>query len=247
MAESPTDADLVLAGIGPGNLMLGGLYRSTDRGATWQSVDDQNLSRVPVDAIAFAPDGTVYVGTAWYLWKSTDDGETWVQHALPSTEDWVRSVVVDPTDPSTVWVGVGPQVLQVDGRGLKLDRPDPAAGEHDLLLHRPRSDGSRPGVRRLLRCLRLEFETLLLRRRRRELARPLRGAARQPDLRHRPRRRPGVGGRRPRIPQPALRVVRLLRCGPHVDRAPRLELAGSLRVGCRDRSREPERDPARHR
>lgn len=123
VAESPTDPDLVLAGVGPGNLMLGGLYRSTDRGATWQPVADENLSRVPVDAIAFAPNGTVYVATAWYLWKSTDDGETWVQIELPSTQYWVRSLVLDPTDPSTVWVSVGPQVLRsTDGGESWIDR-----------------------------------------------------------------------------------------------------------------------------
>jgi len=128
VAESPTDADLVLAGIGPGNLMLGGLYRSTDQGATWRVVNDQNLSKIPVDAIVFAPDGTAYVGTAWYLWKSTDDGETWVQHVLPSTEYWVRSVVVDPTAPATIWVGIGPQVLKsTDGGETWIDRTPPQA------------------------------------------------------------------------------------------------------------------------
>ncbi len=128
VAASPTDAGLVLAGVGPGNLMLGGLYRSTDGGATWQRAGYQSMGQVPVDAIVFAPDGTAYVGTAWDLWKSTDGGETWVQHALPSNEYWVRSVVIDPSAPSTVWVGVGPQVLvSTDGGQSWIDKTPPQA------------------------------------------------------------------------------------------------------------------------
>ena len=128
VAESPTDPNIVLAGIGPGNMLLGGLYRSTDRGARWQKLAHQHLSYLPVDTIAFAPDGTAYVGTAWYLWKSTDDGETWTQIALPIDEYWVRSVVVDPSSETTVWVGTGTQVfVSPDGGHSWTDRTPPEA------------------------------------------------------------------------------------------------------------------------
>ena len=143
VAESPADADLVFAGVGPGNLMLGGLYRSTDRGATWRPVAHSTLSRVPVDAIAFEPNGTIYVGTAWNLWKSTDDGETWLMHDIPGTRDWVRSLVIDPTAPSTVWISAGAQIFRsTDGGENWTEKTPPLASRtcHAIALDPTNTD-----------------------------------------------------------------------------------------------------------
>ncbi len=80
-----------------GNTLLlggaqGGIWRSTDAGASWTAVGDQNPS-LAMGSIAFAPSspGTVYAGTGeqaafgfdiYYgagVLKSTDHGQTWTQ------------------------------------------------------------------------------------------------------------------------------------------------------------------------
>src|SRR5712692_5020716 len=89
IAVDPSDAT--------GNTVLiggaqGGIWRSTDAGATWAAVGDQNAS-LAMGSIAFAPSqpATVYVGTGeqasigfdiYYgagVLKSSDHGQTWTQ------------------------------------------------------------------------------------------------------------------------------------------------------------------------
>ncbi|HET6546030.1 MAG TPA: hypothetical protein VFG55_04705, partial [Rhodanobacteraceae bacterium] len=106
VAASPTDPDIVLAGIAPGTGAPGTLYRSTDGADNWTAVAD--LAGVSVYDIEFAADGTAYAATADALWTSGDDGATWTRLDLAiGLNQQVLDVALDASDPSTLWVGIG--------------------------------------------------------------------------------------------------------------------------------------------
>src|SRR5262245_4407711 len=102
---SPVDGSIVLAALAPTS-GGGGLERSTNGGASWSLV--ASLTNVTCYAIAFAPDGTAYVGTVDGVWKSTNGGATFA----PTTSlgigpnDQVSALVLDPTDPLRIWIGI---------------------------------------------------------------------------------------------------------------------------------------------
>src|SRR6185503_8372614 len=57
--------------------------------------------------IEFTPSGTVYAATIDSVWKSTDSGASWIATNLGiGLNDQVFEVTIDPTNPSTLWIGV---------------------------------------------------------------------------------------------------------------------------------------------
>jgi hypothetical protein len=102
---SPADANLVLAALAPASGAGGALYRSTDGGAHWSPV--ASLAGLACYAIAFAPDGTAWVGTIDGVWKSTNGGASFTAQNLGiGLNDQVFALIVDPTDPLRLWCGV---------------------------------------------------------------------------------------------------------------------------------------------
>jgi len=102
---SPIDPNIVLAGLAPSSGGGGGMYRSTNGGASWSTV--ATLEGTLVHDIAFAPDGTAYAGTLDGVWKSVNGGATFT--ALPlgiGLNDQVFEIDVDPSNPLTLWIGV---------------------------------------------------------------------------------------------------------------------------------------------
>ena len=99
IAPSPHDADLLLVGI-----ELGGLMRSTDRGASW--ADHRPGAQRDVHSLAWHPSvsGRAYEaaggGAAW----SDDGGDSW--HPADDGRDrhYTWSVAVDPDDPELWYV-----------------------------------------------------------------------------------------------------------------------------------------------
>ena len=78
LAVSPVDPDLVLAGCGFSMASdAGGLYRSTDGGATWAEADPFPIQVNDVCAAGPMAPETLYAATRTGLYRSTDDGVTW--------------------------------------------------------------------------------------------------------------------------------------------------------------------------
>ncbi len=94
----------------------GGVWRTTDAGASWKNLSDGFFRRASVGAIALAPSepGVIYVGMGECcirnttshgdgVYRSVDGGLSWTHLGLEATRHIAR-VRVDPRDPDTVYV-----------------------------------------------------------------------------------------------------------------------------------------------
>ena len=95
----------------------GGVWRTTDYGSTWHPLFDREPTS-SIGAIAVAPSdpSIIYVGsgagiirpdlsTGDGMYKSTDAGATWTHLGLRNSQ-MIADVVVDPTNPDRLFVGV---------------------------------------------------------------------------------------------------------------------------------------------
>ncbi len=95
--------------------VAGGLWKTTDSGATWSPIFDGGPTG-SIGAVAVAPSdpNTIYVGTGegalrgdiTYgngIYKSTDAGKTWTHIGLDDTRQ-IGALIVDPHDPNIVLV-----------------------------------------------------------------------------------------------------------------------------------------------
>jgi photosystem II stability/assembly factor-like uncharacterized protein len=110
LAMNPNDPNVVFAA-----LASGGVFRSTDCGASWLPISD-DLPVLTIGAIAVDPTdpGVIYAGTgeangqsfSWFgmgMFKSTDGGETWSYIGLEDTR-YIARIVIDPLDTGRLWV-----------------------------------------------------------------------------------------------------------------------------------------------
>ncbi|MDQ8166027.1 MAG: hypothetical protein P3A28_09785, partial [Gemmatimonadota bacterium] len=94
----------------------GGVWRTTDAGATWQNISDGQIPLGSMGAIEVAPSNpsVIYVGTGSSkirsnvsigrgMYKSTDAGRTWTFSGLRDVGQ-VSTVRVDPNDPNRAFV-----------------------------------------------------------------------------------------------------------------------------------------------
>ncbi len=111
VAGSNRDANLYFIGAAGG-----GVWKSTDGGASWQPVfDKEGVGSIGAVAIDPSNDNTVWVGTGESnprndvsygdgVYKSTDGGKTWTNVGLRATK-YISRILIDPTDPQHVIVG----------------------------------------------------------------------------------------------------------------------------------------------
>jgi photosystem II stability/assembly factor-like uncharacterized protein len=95
----------------------GGVFKTTDAGATWVSLwDDQPTGSIGSIAVAESDPNIVYVAsgeglerpdlsTGDGIYKSTDAGKTWVHLGLRDGQS-IGQVAIDPKDPNRVFVAV---------------------------------------------------------------------------------------------------------------------------------------------
>jgi len=94
----------------------GGVWKTTNGGADFNSVFDKHCQSIGAVAIDQTNADVVWVGTGESnmrntvsigngIYKTTDGGENWVFMGLPNSEH-ISKVVINPKDPNTVYVAV---------------------------------------------------------------------------------------------------------------------------------------------
>ena len=124
LAVDPADATTVYVGAGGG-----GLWKTTDGGATLRPIFDDAVQSIGAIALAPSAPRTVYVGTGepWVrnsvsvgngIYRSDDGGGRWTHLGLDSTER-IAAIVVHPTGTDTLYVAaLGPLWSDGTQRGV---------------------------------------------------------------------------------------------------------------------------------
>jgi len=101
-AMAPSNSKILVAGA------LDGVFRSEDGGDHWTRISPEGHKDIKnIESIAIDPKNAdlIYAGT-WHLaWKTEDGGEKWhqIKNGVIDDSD-VFSIIVDPTQPSTVYL-----------------------------------------------------------------------------------------------------------------------------------------------
>ncbi len=98
----PTNPQILYAGYAD-------VWKTTNRGDSWVKISTMNTSN-NLRSMAIAPSSptTIYVADDTNIWKTTNDGGSWtnITGTLPSSNGYIRSIVVKDDDPNTLWVGL---------------------------------------------------------------------------------------------------------------------------------------------
>ncbi|MEM9529447.1 MAG: hypothetical protein AAGA23_00870 [Pseudomonadota bacterium] len=110
----------------------GGVWKTTNAGASWQAISDDDFGTAAVGALAVAPSdpNVLYVGMGESpirniassqgdgVYRSTDAGESWTHVGFRNVKQ-IGEIRVHPDDPDTVWVAAqGNTYLPADDAGI---------------------------------------------------------------------------------------------------------------------------------
>ena len=121
---APSNQNIVWIGTGEANIFRSsnagtGVYKSTDAGKTWQHMGLVNTHTIPRIIIHPTNPDIVYVaasGNEWTfnedrgLYKTTDGGKTWNKIFYKNEKTGVIDLVIDPTDPNTIYLSTWQRV-----------------------------------------------------------------------------------------------------------------------------------------
>jgi len=117
----PKNPDTLYVGVAGGRM-----YKSTDGGQNWKAIN--NPQQIYVVNHLVATESAVYAATGIGVLKSTDGGENWtpINSGLPThpsnNDNDVRSIGVDPSNPSVLYVGTfGAGVFKTTSGGEKWE------------------------------------------------------------------------------------------------------------------------------
>lgn len=87
----------------------GVVFKSTDKGQTWQPCNAQHNFGGSIFALCVSPhdENLIYAGGGQNLWKSTDGGQTWT--AEPTIANRVNSIRISPNNPKHITLCTGVQ------------------------------------------------------------------------------------------------------------------------------------------
>lgn len=110
LAADPTNADVIWAGCD-----VGGIYKSTDAGRSWQILNE-GLTAQYVERIVIHPrqPRIVYAAGCGGVFKSVDGGRKWrwLRSGFPQPQEYrysapVGALAMDPSNPDVLYAGIG--------------------------------------------------------------------------------------------------------------------------------------------
>lgn len=108
----PNSPNTLYAGSGGPYAYEGGVYKSTDSGATWGSIGLEAHAITKLCGI-FGSENTIYAGTGGKfletsgsgLFRSADNGTSWEPMNSNLSSPFILSLLIDPDSPSTIYAG----------------------------------------------------------------------------------------------------------------------------------------------
>lgn len=135
MTQSPKDPGILLVG------STGGVWISKNSGADWEKISSSSMP-VNVDSLAMDPRNTttMYAGTWWRAYKTTDAGKNWrlIKDGMIDDSD-VFAVTIDPRNPEHVIASACSGIYESMNGGEKWSKiqgiPSQSRRTRDIVQH----------------------------------------------------------------------------------------------------------------
>lgn len=135
MVQSSLDPNFLVVG------SINGVWSSKDSGESWKKMESAT-SPITIDSLAIDPrdNDTIYAGTFWRAFKTTDGGKNWrvISSGMIDDSD-VFAVDIDPRNPDNVFASACSGIYYSGNKGEKWSKvqgiPAQARRTRDILQH----------------------------------------------------------------------------------------------------------------